>query len=92
MKRNGVFATTALVVSATIGLVIADTSPSGLTDIQLANVEALSQGETGDRSRLRCYGDLKYELGSSTIECEYCRIMADRAPRYDFLYQFCDEL
>ena len=57
-----------------------------LSDVAMANVEALADIESGS-DEINCYYYLEYELGSVVIECSNCQIMTDMTNTW---YSFSD--
>lgn len=57
-----------------------------LSDVALANVEALAMGEIG-HDVISCYSSLEYEDGSAVVECSTCQLMMNMTDRW---YSFSD--
>ena len=74
---------------ATAGIAVADSNHSGLSDVQLANIEALSNGESQPGDRIKCYSSLKYEYRSSVVECSTCKSKENSTDCWYNFHDFC---
>ncbi len=89
MKKKTLFVAMAFAALAAAGIAVADSNPSGLSDVQLANIEALSNGEANLGDRIKCYSSLKYESGSSVVECSTCRSKENSTDRWYSYHDHC---
>lgn len=60
---------------------------SGLSELALANIEALANGE-GSGEIIKCYSSLEYELGSSVVDCANCELVENKTDKW---YSLSDE-
>lgn len=91
MKKKSVIVAMAFTALAAAGIAVADSNHSGLSDVQLANIEALSRGESPSHMS-RCYTTFKYVAGHAVLKCENCMILYNQAPMYEYIFKYCDKL
>lgn len=70
MKRKTLFVAAALTVLASVGLTVASANHSSLSDVQLANIEALSRGEAG--MIIPCWSKSELNYKKSYVDCSRC--------------------
>ena len=70
MKKNTLFVAMAFAALAAAGIAVADSNPSGLSDVQLANIEALSDPEAG--ILIPCWSQAEQNYKKSYVDCSRC--------------------
>ena len=53
-----------------------------LSDIALANVEALADYEDSGTEQIKCYSSLVYEKGASVVDCSTCQSVEDKTDKF----------
>ncbi len=74
---------------AAAGIAVADSNHSGLSDVQLANIEALSNGENYEAKKYKCYTSFKYETGSLVVNCLNCSFLQNYTDSFWNLHDYC---
>ncbi len=70
MKKKSLFVAMAFAALAAAGIAVADSNPSGLSDVQLANIEALSNPEAG--LIIPCWSRGEQNYKKSYVDCSRC--------------------
>lgn len=72
MKKKIIFATVVAVLGVSAYVGVNAQQKDAMSDIQMANVEALGSDESGNQKN-KCYKELEYVQGSKLIrECKKC--------------------
>ena len=53
-----------------------------LSEIALANVEALADYEDSGTEQIKCYSSLVYEKGASVVDCSTCQSVEDKTDKF----------
>ena len=53
-----------------------------MSDIALANVEALADYEDSGTEQIKCYSSLVYEKGASVVDCSTCQSVEDKTDKF----------
>ena len=65
------------------GIYVLNTQKSEvLSDIALANVEALADYEDSGTEQIKCYSSLVYEKGASVVDCSTCQSVEDKTDKF----------
>lgn len=70
MKKKSVIVAIAFAALAAAGIAVADSNHSSLSDVQLANIEALSRGE--GKVLIPCFSSAIESRGRSYTACDKC--------------------
>ncbi len=79
----------AVVLSATSYFGNRHASEASESDLFLANVEALSENESG-KHKMKCYTSLKFEEGSAVVECTTCKLLVNHTDSWYNLHDWCE--
>lgn len=88
-KVKIIFALCAAVLSAVGYFGYQRVSVSSKSDLFLANIEALSETESGAH-RMKCYTSLVYEEGSSVVECSTCKLVENHSDAWYNFHDWCE--
>lgn len=75
MKKIILSSIFAVALIATVGFGVNKSmkSDTNLSDLALANVEALADGESGSGNTVDCYSESDYKSGSTYYDCGSCK-------------------
>lgn len=59
------------------------------SDLLLANAEALADGETGKKERVKCYSSTHYELGATVVFCSTCKDLENSTDDLFCFHDYC---
>lgn len=84
------FLSTAVVAAMAIGYTFSysDSEPA-LSDIELANVEALADNEDVHTQKFKCYTSFVYSAGDAVIDCSTCMRYEDHKDALFNFHDFC---
>ena len=60
-----------------------------LSDVAMANVEALADYEDSGTEQIKCYSSLVYEKGASVVDCSTCQSVEDKTDKFWSLSGTC---
>ena len=83
MKKNILKVAFVVAIAMVSGINVFNTQKSEvLSDIALANVEALADYEDSGTEQIKCYSSLVYEKGASVVDCSTCQSVEDKTDKF----------